>query len=163
MVPAAPAHYSSHLHSWTRCDNCLGDRKNRCRAAHRPQRLGCRARRRDSGKPGDDHHPDHHKQAEPSHTRKHGGLVFLVLLLIAISPAFGFLFTAPQPGPGSDVPYVVTTGTAVAGMAYAATFFALYLWLLMRAIPRVARSPHVASVGTNRELLTALVGPCEAG
>src|SRR5215469_1776145 len=57
---------------------------------------------------------------------RHGGLAFLVTLLIAISPAVAFVFTAPQPGAGSVAPYAVTTGAAVAGMAYTATFFALY-------------------------------------
>jgi hypothetical protein len=67
-------------------------------------------------------------------SRKIGGPWWLTLL-IGVSPAFVFVFTAPQPGPESDVPYVVTTGGAVAGMAYAAMFFALYLALAVRAIP----------------------------
>src|SRR5260221_11637332 len=90
--------------------------------------------------------------------RRHGGLVFLVTLLIGVSPALAFVFTAPQPGPGSEVPYVVSTGTSVAGMAYAATFFALYLALLVRAIPRVTRSRAAQCPGrAARERLACLV------
>jgi hypothetical protein len=48
----------------------------------------------------------------------------------------------------------------VAGMAYAAAFFALYLALAVRAIPRVIRRPRPTVADTDRELLTALVGPC---
>jgi hypothetical protein len=95
--------------------------------------------------------------------RKRGGPVFPVTLLIGVSPALAFVFTAPQPGPGSEQPYVVITGAAVAGMAYAATFFALYLALAVRAVPRVMRSPRPASVETDRHLLTALVGRGEKG
>lgn len=94
--------------------------------------------------------------------RKIGG-PWSLTLLIGVSPAFVFVFTAPQPGPESDVPYVVTTGGAVAGMAYAAMFFALYLALAVRAIPRVIRSPRPAPAYTDRGLLTAVVGPCENG
>lgn len=95
--------------------------------------------------------------------RKRSGSVFLVTVLIGVSPALAFLFTAPQLGPGSGPPYVVTTGAAVAGMAYAATFFALYLSLAVRAIPGVIRSPRPTSAETSRELLTALAGPCDSG
>jgi len=51
-----------------------------------------------------------------------------------------FVVTAPQPGAGSIAPYIVTTWAAVAGMAYAATFFALYLALVVRAILRSSQS-----------------------
>jgi hypothetical protein len=96
--------------------------------------------------------------------RRHGGLAFLVTVLIGASPAVvAFVFTAPQPGPESAAPYIVTTAASVAGMAYAAMFFVLYFVLLMRALSKVMRSPPAAVADTDRELLTALVGPCETG
>jgi hypothetical protein len=95
--------------------------------------------------------------------RRHGSLAMAVTLLIGVSPTLAFVFTAPQPGPASEVPYVVTTGASVAGMAYAGAFFALYLALVVRGTPRVIRSPPAASVETDRDLLTALVGPGETG
>jgi hypothetical protein len=94
--------------------------------------------------------------------RKIGGPLWLLTLLIGVSPSFAFVFTAPQPGPQSETPYVVTTGGAVAAMAYAAAFFTFYLALAVRAIPRVVRSPRPTVADTHRELLTALVGRGES-
>jgi ABC-type phosphate/phosphonate transport system permease subunit len=90
-------------------------------------------------------------------------LTWLVTVLILISPALAFLLTAPQPGPGSEAPNVVRTAGAVAGMAYAAMFFALYLALAVlalavRVLPGGIRSPRPAPVNTDRGLLTALTG-----
>lgn len=95
--------------------------------------------------------------------RKIGGAAWLVTVLIGVSPALVFVATAPQPGPGSAAPYVVTTAGAVAGMAYAAMFCTLYLALAFRAVPRVIRSPRPAPTVTHRRLVTALIGPREEG
>jgi hypothetical protein len=83
--------------------------------------------------------------------RRTGGLTWLVTLLVGVSPALAFLFTAPQPGPGSEAPYVVTTGGAVAAMAYAAMFFALYLALAVLALLGLTRSPRQRANGFANE------------
>lgn len=106
-------------------------------------------------------------------------VVWSLTLLIALTAVAALLFTAPSRVNVNRIPYVVTTGSAVAGMAYAATFAALCLALVVRAVPRVIRvhaaAPMRSGIGRagggqsgvhdkrDPELLTALVGPCDSG
>ena len=98
--------------------------------------------------------------------------VAVLTLVITVSVVFAFLATAPPTVNVKGVPYIVTTGIAVAGMAYAATFAAMCLSLTAWAAIRVVRirlaggqaGGHVkVSEGAHRDLLTGLIGPCRSG
>jgi hypothetical protein len=96
--------------------------------------------------------------------RTRGGLLYGITFLIATSAFIAFISTAPPLGSTSDVPYVITTGPAVAAMAYVATFGLVCLVQVARAFPRImGKTPRAAPAGTGAQLLTALIGPCEKG
>jgi hypothetical protein len=98
--------------------------------------------------------------------------VAVLTLVITVSVVFAFLATAPPTVSVKGVPYTVTTGIAVAGMAYAATFAAMCLALTAWAAVKVVRirlaggqaGGHVkVPEGAHHDLLTGLIGPRGSG